>query len=208
MVRDHPSTIKGNEGDHGDRLKVAKQYPVQLYALPDPSEPASVRGGMRGGVGACGASCAELVRTERVRGALLLMSLGRASCPARKVGASSALGKQLDSLADAISFGAVSGFIWSSILADYARMSQPWAMLIGAMVTASSIYRLGVFNLKEDGEKDFTGMPTPANALFALGLWSWMGQWENWEWIMSFNGTTLLLWHFGLVALALYTVFW
>ena len=78
---------------------------------------------------------------------------------ARKVGASSALGKQLDSLADAISFGAVSGFIWSSILADYARMPQPWAMLIGAMVTASSIYRLGVFNLKEDGEKDFTGMP-------------------------------------------------
>ena len=55
---------------------------------------------------------------------------------ARKVGAFSALGKQLDSLADAISFGAVSGFIWSSILADYARMSQPWAMLIGAMVTA------------------------------------------------------------------------
>ena len=127
---------------------------------------------------------------------------------ARKVGVSSELGKQLDSLADAISFGAVSGFIWSSILADFARMPQPWAMLIGALVTASSIYRLGVFNLKEDGDKDFTGMPTPANALFALGLWSWMGQWENWEWIISFEGTTLLLWHVGLVALALYTVFW
>ena len=127
---------------------------------------------------------------------------------ARKVGVSSELGKQLDSLADAVSFGAVSGFIWSSILADFARMPQPWAMLIGALVTASSIYRLGVFNLKEDGDKDFTGMPTPANALFALGLWSWMGQWENWEWMMSFEGTTLLLWHVGLVALALYTVFW
>ena len=127
---------------------------------------------------------------------------------ARKVGVSSELGKQLDSLADAISFGAVSGFIWSSILADFARMPQPWAMLIGALVTASSIYRLGVFNLKEDGDKDFTGMPTPANALFALGLWSWMGQWENWEWMMSFEGTTLLLWHVGLVALALYNVFW
>ena len=86
---------------------------------------------------------------------------------ARKVAASSALGKQLDSLADAISFGAVSGFIWSSILADYARMPQPWAMLLGATVTASSIYRLGIFNLKEEGDKDFTGMPTPANALFA-----------------------------------------
>ena len=68
---------------------------------------------------------------------------------ARKVGVSSELGKQLDSLADAISFGAVSGFIWSSILADFARMPQPWAMLIGALVTASSIYRLGVFNLRQ-----------------------------------------------------------
>ena len=127
---------------------------------------------------------------------------------ARKIGTSSELGKQLDSLADAISFGAVSGFIWSSILADYAHMPQPWAMLIGAMVTASSVYRLAVFNLKTDGAKEFTGMPTPANALFALGLWSWMGRWENWEWIMSFEGTTLLLWHLALVALALYTVFW
>jgi hypothetical protein len=51
-------------------------------------------------------------------------------------------------------------------------------------------------------------MPTPANALFALGLWSWMGQWENWEWIMAFEGTTLLLWHLGLVALVVYAIFW
>src|SRR6056300_1882088 len=61
---------------------------------------------------------------------------------ARKVGASSELGKQLDSLADAISFGATSGFLWSSILADYAKVPQPWSMLVGASVTAASVYRL------------------------------------------------------------------
>ena len=63
-------------------------------------------------------------------------------------------------------------------------------------------------NIDQFNNNDKSPTTVPANALFALGLWSWMGQWENWEWIMSFNGTTLLLWHFGLVALALYTVFW
>ncbi|MEL0025470.1 MAG: CDP-alcohol phosphatidyltransferase family protein [Schleiferiaceae bacterium] len=127
---------------------------------------------------------------------------------ARKVGASSELGKQLDSLADAISFGATSGFLWSSILADYAKVPQPWAMLVGAGVTAASVYRLAVFNLREDGGKDFVGMPTPANALFALGLWSWMGRWDNWEWIMALEGTQLLIWHMALVSIAFYAIYW
>ena len=127
---------------------------------------------------------------------------------ARKIGTSSELGKQLDSLADAISFGATSGFLWSSILADYGHMPQPWAMLIGALVTASSVYRLGVFNTLEGGSKDFIGMPTPANALFALGLWSWMGRWDNWEWIMALEGAQLLIWHIALVSIAFYAIYW
>ena len=65
-------------------------------------------------------------------------------------------------------------------------------MLVGATVTAASVYRLAVFNLREDEGKDFIGMPTPANALFALGLWSWMGSWDNWEWIMALEGSQLL----------------
>ena len=127
---------------------------------------------------------------------------------ARKIGVTSALGKQLDSLADAISFGATSGFLWSGILSDYARVPHLWAMLLGACVTAASIYRLAVFNLGEDGQKDFIGMPTPANALFALGLWSWMGYYENWIWILTLEGIELLLWHMSLVALAIYAIYW
>tara|TARA_B100000925_G_scaffold249026_1_gene199913 strand:+ start:6225 stop:6944 length:720 start_codon:yes stop_codon:yes gene_type:complete len=127
---------------------------------------------------------------------------------ARKVGASSELGKQLDSLADVISFGATSGFLWSSILADYTNVPQPWAMLVGATVTAASVYRLAAFNLQENEGKDFIGMPTPANALFALGLWSWMGRWDNWEWIMALEGPQLLLWHIALVSIAFYTMYW
>jgi len=127
---------------------------------------------------------------------------------ARKLGTSSELGKQLDSLADVISFGATSGFLWSSILADYAKVPQPWAMLVGTTVTAASVYRLAVFNLREDEGKDFIGMPTPANALFALGLWSWMGSWDNWEWIMALEGSQLLLWHMTLVSIAFYAIYW
>ncbi len=127
---------------------------------------------------------------------------------ARKVGTSSELGKQLDSLADVISFGATSGFLWSSILADYAKVPKTWAMLMGATITAASVYRLAVFNLREDEGKDFIGMPTPANALFALGLWSWMGSWDNWEWIMTLEGSQLLLWHMALVSVAFYAIYW
>ena len=127
---------------------------------------------------------------------------------ARKLGTSSELGKQLDSLADVISFGATSGFLWSSILADYAKVPQPWAMLVGTTVTAASVYRLAVFNLREDEGKDFIGMPTPANALFALGLWSWMGSWDNWEWIMALEGSQSLLWHMTLVSIAFYAIYW
>ena len=30
-------------------------------------------------------------------------------------------------------------------------------------------------------------MPTPANALFALGLWIWLGEWDQWDWIVSMS---------------------
>jgi CDP-diacylglycerol--serine O-phosphatidyltransferase len=127
---------------------------------------------------------------------------------ARKVGSSSELGKQLDSLADAISFGATAGFLWSSILADFAGFPQPWSMIIGALVTASSVMRLAKFNISTTQSTDFIGMPTPANALFALGLWSWLGNWDHWQWTLSLEGSLRLVFEYGLLALALYSVYW
>lgn len=104
---------------------------------------------------------------------------------ARKVGVAGPLGKQLDSLADAISFGATAGFLWSNILFHGGRIEQPWAILIGGFVTASSVLRLAKFNLDTDQTTDFKGMPTPANALFALGIWSYLNSYEVWDWTIK-----------------------
>lgn len=92
---------------------------------------------------------------------------------ARKFGSDSELGKQLDSLADAISFGATAGLLWNNILA-HLLIPQPFAIIGGALVSAASVYRLAKFNLDPTQSLDFKGMPTPSNALFALGIWAWL----------------------------------
>lgn len=106
---------------------------------------------------------------------------------ARRLGVSGPLGQQLDSLADSISFGAVPAFLWFSILSDYGQLDLRIALFLGALMASSSIYRLGKFNLDPSQSLDFKGMPTPANALFALGLWAWLGRWENWDWITGLS---------------------
>ncbi len=86
---------------------------------------------------------------------------------ARKLGSDGPLGVQLDSLADAITFGVVPGLLWMQV----GRSFLPeWFALLGLAPTLASIYRLARFNLGLAGGKGFVGMPTPANALFLLGV--------------------------------------
>jgi CDP-diacylglycerol--serine O-phosphatidyltransferase len=127
---------------------------------------------------------------------------------ARKLGVQGALGKELDSLADAISFGAVPAFLWSSILSDYGTLAQPWAIILGGAVAASSIYRLAKFNLSTDQSIDFIGMPTPANALFALGLWIWLGRWEQWDWIVSMSTDERVVMTLILISMLSLSAYW
>ena len=127
---------------------------------------------------------------------------------ARRLGVQGPLGQQLDSLADAISFGAVPAFLWSSILSDYGTLDQPWAIILGATVTASSVYRLAKFNLSTDQSVDFIGMPTPANALFALGLWIWLGRWEQWDWIVNMSEDERTAMTLVLLSILSLSVYW
>ncbi|MFM1884217.1 MAG: hypothetical protein RL168_401 [Bacteroidota bacterium] len=86
---------------------------------------------------------------------------------ARKLGTDGPLGVQLDSLADAITFGVVPGLLW--LHAGMAFLPW-WFALLGLAPTLASLYRLARFNLGLAGTKGFVGMPTPANALFLLGV--------------------------------------
>ena len=58
---------------------------------------------------------------------------------ARKLGVAGPLGKELDSLSDAISFGAVPAFLWSSILGGCGSMDQPYAIFMGGLIAASRV---------------------------------------------------------------------
>lgn len=90
---------------------------------------------------------------------------------ARKVGVSGELGVQLDSLADAITFGVVPGFMWMQ-LAMWMNTAYSWPALpvLGWAVTLASVYRLARFNSEMKDYPGFLGMPTPANTAFAVGL--------------------------------------
>jgi len=105
---------------------------------------------------------------------------------ARMLKAHSETGKQLDSLADMVSFGVLPAvFIYTLFKSLF--MNQPvesgkfysylqWVVLVSVlMVPAFSAIRLARFNLEEDQGTFFHGLPTPAHALFWTGVfWQMM----------------------------------
>lgn len=91
---------------------------------------------------------------------------------ARLLKAYSPLGKELDSLADVVSFGiapASAVFIlirdWS-LIPGYLEFLQPWLPYMAFFIPVFSAYRLAKFNIDERQTSSFIGLPTPANGLF------------------------------------------
>ena len=81
---------------------------------------------------------------------------------ARLLHVSSPIGKELDSLADCITFG----FAPSAILFQYMSQFDARSPLLAFVMAAFSALRLAKFNLDERQTMGFIGLPTPANALF------------------------------------------
>lgn len=106
---------------------------------------------------------------------------------ARLLGVSSPIGKELDSLADDVTFG----FAPSAIVFSYLSTlnSQLSALSYVAFVMAAfSALRLAKFNLDERQALGFIGLPTPANALFwgalIVGLQQYDLYFEGLEWVI------------------------
>ena len=86
---------------------------------------------------------------------------------ARLLGVSSAIGKELDSLADDITFGfAPAAIIFDFLKSGAAHLSCSYLPFIAFIMAAFSALRLAKFNLDERQAMGFIGLPTPANALF------------------------------------------
>ncbi|MBQ7150170.1 MAG: CDP-alcohol phosphatidyltransferase family protein [Prevotella sp.] len=90
---------------------------------------------------------------------------------ARLLKVSSPIGKELDSLADDITFGLAPATIVFSQLGviDYPSFLEPFRSYlpyVAFIIAAFSALRLAKFNLDERQTMGFIGLPTPANALF------------------------------------------
>ncbi len=112
---------------------------------------------------------------------------------ARALHVSSPIGKELDSLADDITFGvAPSTILFSQLLVlDTPNFLAPLASFlpfVAYLMAAFSALRLAKFNLDERQSMGFIGMPTPANALFWGSLII-----SSHEWLESFSYSYPLL---------------
>ena len=84
---------------------------------------------------------------------------------ARLLHVSSEIGKELDSLADDITFGFAPSAIVFSFLNSF-HIHLPFVPFLAFLIAAFSALRLAKFNLDERQALGFIGLPTPANALF------------------------------------------
>ncbi|MBR5988899.1 CDP-diacylglycerol--serine O-phosphatidyltransferase [Prevotella sp. lc2012] len=102
--------------------------------------------------------------------ALLFIIIGAAfdffdGMSARLLKVSSPIGKELDSLADDITFGFAPSAVVFSYLCGF-HIHCPFVPFLAFIMAAFSALRLAKFNLDERQALGFIGLPTPANALF------------------------------------------
>jgi CDP-diacylglycerol--serine O-phosphatidyltransferase len=104
---------------------------------------------------------------------------------ARLLKVSSPIGKELDSLADVVSFGVLPSLIMYKLIA--ASSSSEVLPYVAFMIAAFSAIRLAIFNIDETQSDSFKGLNTPANSIFISSLpllpasvTSWLFQ----EWLL------------------------
>ena len=95
---------------------------------------------------------------------------------ARLLHVSSPIGKELDSLADDITFGFAPSAIVFNFLVSLTTHLSPIIPYLAFIMAAFSALRLAKFNLDERQALGFIGLPTPANALFWGSLLVGLGE--------------------------------
>jgi CDP-diacylglycerol--serine O-phosphatidyltransferase len=100
---------------------------------------------------------------------------------ARLLKAYSPVGKELDSLADVVSFGVAPGIIIYHLLINSVSLNAPvninsdflktvLLMVISAIMPVCGAIRLAIFNLDSSQTTTFKGLPIPANALAVISV--------------------------------------
>lgn len=92
---------------------------------------------------------------------------------ARLLNVSSPMGKQLDSLADLVSFGVAPAFLALHTLESYALPSTPgekWIFVYPFLMAIAGAWRLARFNIDESQSEYFKGLPIPANGILWIAI--------------------------------------
>jgi CDP-diacylglycerol---serine O-phosphatidyltransferase len=94
---------------------------------------------------------------------------------ARVLNVMSPFGKQLDSLADGVSFGVVPAFIMVGLMSNGepvhagSFLSRP-VLFLPLIIAVFSALRLAKFNIDTRQTNSFLGLPTPSNSIFIASL--------------------------------------
>ncbi|TAL69587.1 MAG: CDP-diacylglycerol--serine O-phosphatidyltransferase [Bacteroidetes bacterium] len=123
---------------------------------------------------------------------------------ARLLNAYSEIGKELDSLADVVSFGVAPGFLIYRLLDDSLSIIAPGTiynsgsvlftliLIIPVLMPVCAALRLAIFNLDSAQATSFKGLPTPANALAVISVVI-TGHFSQSELFTSFTNSPVLL---------------
>ena len=95
---------------------------------------------------------------------------------ARALKVSSPIGKELDSLADMVSFGVLPSIVMFQMID--AISSSNFLPYVAFSLAVFSALRLAKFNIDENQKDTFIGLPTPANAMFISSLVYLKGPWS------------------------------
>ena len=122
---------------------------------------------------------------------------------ARLLNAYSAVGRELDSLADVVSFGVAPGMIIYQLLNDSLSLYAPvivnsdsliasLILITPAIMPVCAALRLAIFNIDTTQATIFKGLPTPANALAVISVVI-AGYYSHSTIFSSFTGSPVLL---------------
>ena len=112
---------------------------------------------------------------------------------ARLLHVSSPIGKELDSLADCITFGFAPSAIVFAFLSPLISHISHLLPFLAFVMAAFSALRLAKFNLDERQAVGFIGLPTPANALFWSSLIVGAGDWMKSAPVLAPNLSLIIL---------------
>ncbi|MFM9984475.1 MAG: CDP-alcohol phosphatidyltransferase family protein [Flavobacteriales bacterium] len=129
----------------------------------------------------CGSLAVILIAQEGfIHWAVLLIGLAGIldvfdGAVARALGVSSPIGRELDSLADVISFGLAPSVMVYSMMETLLPSQFEFLKYIAFLNVVCAAIRLAKFNISTDQTTDFSGMPSPANGIFwaSIGAYFW-----------------------------------